>query len=193
MNILMNQVFNYIRENGSISIGEYLSLESAFKELPDVLYFASSAKYNVLRGDRLFLSSHIGIASLFTVRDFAKQSLIQWAEEHLGHKPYKMDYNLGYLEWSSDSKDEPFNTIHIRHNIPGVRDVLKGVSTGYIHIVDTSSLKGRLQSFGNSDVLDDVVYTGSDIRPIKVIQHTARWELKFDPYEVKVHGIGSIQ
>ena len=69
----------------------------------------------------------------------------------------------------------------------------KGLSTGYIHVVAASSLKGRLQTFGNSDVLDDVVvYTGSDIIPIKVIPHTARWELKFDPYEVKVHGIGSI-
>jgi len=153
--------------------------------LPDIMYFGSPQLISVLNG-RVFLTSHIGIASLFIID---KQDLFP--------RRYSVDCNMSYRQWSCPNNllSEPLKTANLLHNIVTFENtIFEGQSSGYIHFVDISNVKGRLSLFVTNDPDREVIYNGGEpLTIIKAIRHTIQWDVRFSPEEVRKYGVGTVE
>ena len=156
-----------------------------FNKLPDIMYFGASKQMSMLK-NRVFLTPHIGIASLFIINiDDLFNSF---------PKGYKTSCNISYRQWDwpNDILAEPLATVNVTHNIAAfASESSKGKSSGYIHAVDVSSVKDRLSLFTTNNPDREVVYNGDEpLIIIKCISHTVRWDFNFCSDNVMKHGIG---
>ncbi len=151
-------------------------------DLPDIMYFGSSKPINELKG-RVFLTPHIGIASLFII-DIGD----------LFPKGYRTRCNLSYRQWNmpNDMLTEPLNMVNIVHNIVFYENkIFKGQSSGYIHAIDITNVKDKLTLFTTNDPDREVVYSGEEpLTIISITPHTLLWELAFHASEARKHGVG---
>ncbi len=150
------------------------------KNLPDIMYFGSPRQVNELSG-RVFLTPHMGIASLFTI--------------DLGNlRKFTMDYsyNVGYLQWHyPDSKlQKLLDMVNMTHNIRELQDnVYSGESSGFIHAVNMTRYKDRITLFVTNDSNREVIYNGIEsLDIISVTPHRLHWDFSFDEAEVEKHG-----
>ena len=154
-------------------------------ELPDKMYFGSSKKIIELRG-RVFLTPHIGLATLFIIDD-----------KDLFPVGYKTSCNLSYQQWnySNDLLAEPLKMVNVRHNIMAFEDeIFKGQSSGYIHVVDISKVKDKMSLFVTNDPDREVIYNSEEVLSIiEIIPHTVSWDFTFNPDDVKQFGVGTAE
>ena len=152
-------------------------------ELPDTMYFGSSKQILELK-NKVFLTPHIGIASLFII-------------DGLFPKGYNINCNIGYRQWSSpnDLLAEPLKMVNVLHNIVAFEnETFEGKSSGYIHVVDISNVKDKLSLFVTNDPDREVIYNGEDpLTIIKIIPHTVQWDFNFSQDEVERHGVGTVE
>ena len=156
-----------------------------FNKLPDIMYFGTSKQMSVLK-NRVFLTPHIGIASLFIINtDDLFNSF---------PKGYKTSCNISYRQWDwpNDLLAEPLAVVNATHNIPAFENLpSKGESSGYIHVVDTSNIKDRLSLFTTNNPDREVIYNGDEpLTIVKCIPHTLQWDFRFCSDDVRKHGIG---
>lgn len=166
---------------------------SIMQNLPDKLYFASSVKMDKLTG-RVFLTPHIGIASLFIVN--LKPVMRDYFAKYADHELTKFNYNSGYEEWNwdNDKLQKPLDMIHINHNVPEYTQVETGSSSGFIHVVDISSVKDQLKTFVTNNPDREVIYEGNETLPIiEVIPHTVNWEINYNESNTIEHGKGFVE
>jgi len=151
--------------------------------LPDIMYFGAAARITELK-HRVFLSPHIGIASLFIINT-----------DDLFPVGYDIKCNLSYQQWefSNELLSEPLKKANVLHNIAEFEgEVFCGRSSGYIHVVDISKVKAKLSLFDTDDPDREVIYNGAEPLPIvEYIPSVLEWDFKFSPEEVKKHGAGS--
>ena len=155
-----------------------------YNELPDIMYFGSSKQFNELK-NRVFLTPHIGIASLFIIGD------------ELFPEGYAINCNIGYRQWSwsNDLLTEPLQTVNVTHNISAFEnETFKGQSSGYIHVVNISNVKDRLSLFVTNDPNREVIYNGEEpLTIIKCIPHSLKWDFSFCQENLKEHGVGTAE
>ncbi len=153
--------------------------------IPDTLYFASSKKISELK-DQVFLTPHIGIASLFIIDT-----------NDLFPKGYEINCNLGYRQWDYPNNllSEPLKHINVLHNIVSFKNkVFKGYSSGYIYEIDVNQVKENLSLFISNNSDREVIYNGDNaLNIIQCIPHTVQWDFTFSEYEVNKHGIGTAE
>jgi hypothetical protein len=156
-----------------------------YNELPDIMYFGSSKQITELK-NKVFLTPHMGIASLFIIDD-----------NDLFPKGYKINCNLGYRQWSypNDLLAEPLKTVNVLHNIVAFEnETFEGQSSGYIHVVEISDVKDKLSLFVTNDPNREVIYNGDEpLNIIKIIPHVVQWNLNFNQDDVKEFGIGTAE
>lgn len=150
------------------------------KNLPDIMYFGSPKQMNELSG-RVFLTPHMGIASLFTI-DIG----------NLRKLTMDYSYNVGYLQWHyPDSKlQKLLDMVNMTHNIRELQDnVYSGESSGFIHAVNMTRYKDRITLFVTNDSNREVIYNGIEsLDIISVTPHRLHWDFRFDEGEVEKHG-----
>ena len=152
-------------------------------ELPDIMYFGASNPKSELK-DTVFLTPHMGIASLFVID-----------VDDLFPEGYAVNCNLSYRQWHFPNHMlmKPLDEVNVLHNIPAFEHtVLSGVSNGYIHTIDIRKHKEKLTLFETNDPDREVVYHGGE--PLTILACTpctVRWDFSFSPAEVKKHGAGS--
>ncbi|MCL2014916.1 MAG: hypothetical protein FWG68_01550 [Defluviitaleaceae bacterium] len=155
-----------------------------FNELPNIMYFGASKQIIELKGS-VFLTPHIGIASLFIID----------IDNGLFPVGYETNCNIGYRQWnwSNDLLAEPLKIVNVTHNIPTLEDKsFKGLSSGYIHVVDISNVKDKLSLFATNDPDREVIYNGEEpLTIIKFIPHTLNWDFNFCQEDLKRHGVGT--
>ncbi|MDR0292638.1 MAG: hypothetical protein LBH95_00600 [Oscillospiraceae bacterium] len=153
--------------------------------LPDTMYFGSAKQIKELR-NRVFLTPHIGIASLFIINT-----------GDLFPKGYICKCNISYRQWtySNDLLAEPLKTVNALHNIVAFeKETFSGQSSGYIHVVDISKVKDRLSLFDTNDPDREVIYYGEEpLMIMKRIPHTVRWDFTFNRDDVKRFGMGTAE
>lgn len=153
--------------------------------LPDMMYFGSAKQIKELK-NKVFLTPHIGIASLFIID----------AKDLFPQGYYNINCNLSYRQWSysNDLLAEPLKTVNVLHNIADLKNkTFKGKSNGYIHVVDISNVKDKLSLFVTNDPDREVIYCGDEpLNIIKYVFHNVQWDLNFCPNQVKRHGIGTV-
>ena len=156
-----------------------------YKGLPDIMYFGSAKQLKELK-NRVFLTPHIGIASLFIID-----------KGDLFPKDYRINCNTSYRQWSysNDLLTEPLKMVNVTHNIPAFEnETFKGQSSGYIYVVDISKVKDKLSLFVTNDPDREVIYNGEEpLNIIKYISHTVQWDFTFCQENVKEHGIGTAE
>ena len=156
--------------------------------LPDIMYFGSSKQITELK-NRVFLTPHIGIASLFIIDtdDFFRTF----------PKGYKTSCNISYHQWdySNDLLEEPLDMVNASHNIVVFEnEASKGQSSGYIHVVDISNVKDKLSLFDTNNPDREVIYNGNQpLTIIKCFPHTVNWDFSFSHDNVKRHGVGTAE
>ncbi|MCL2605231.1 MAG: hypothetical protein FWD90_12190 [Defluviitaleaceae bacterium] len=154
-----------------------------YNELPDVMYFSSSKKILELK-NKVFLTPHIGLASLLIINP-----------DDLFPKGYSTSCNISYRQWnfSNDLLAEPLKTVNVRHNIVAFENKkFEGQSSGYIHVVDVSKVKNMLSVYVTNNPDREVVYNGEDTLPIiKIIPHSVQWDFTFHANDVKQFGVGT--
>lgn len=164
------------------------------EDIPNIMYFSSPTKVTELKG-RVFLTPYIGISSIFTIDRF--NVLKDYAKKMLVAKQVFLNANIGYDEWGLPNSKllKPLSLVHMTHNIKDLPGVAKGTSTGYIYTVDISDIdKDQLSMFVTMDPDREIIYKGD--KPLKIInvqEHTANWELRFDPENMERHGVGSVK
>jgi len=150
-------------------------------DLPDIMYFGAPQRIKELK-NRVFLTPHIGIASLFIID---KNKVQQFTNEY--------NFNIGYRQWtfSNDQLKAPLNEVNMLHNIPKFENkVFAGEASGYIYEVDIRDVKNKLSLFVTNDPNREVIYNGQESFPIvRCIPHNLWWDFKFDLEEVKKHGV----
>ena len=155
--------------------------------LPNVMYFGASKAMTELK-DQVFLTPHIGIASLFIINTddlFARFP-----------KGYCYHCNISYRQWDypNDRLAEPLQMVNAFHNIAELAsERYEGQSSGTIHAVDISGVKDKLSLFTTNDPDREVVYHGDT--PLTVIKHipnTVRWDFCFCGDDVRKHGLGTV-
>jgi len=153
--------------------------------LPNIMYFGSSKQIRNLRG-RVFLTPHIGVASLFIIDD-----------NDLFPKGYTTSCNLSYNQWnySNELLAEPLKTVNVRHNIVVFEnEIFRGQSSGFIHVVNVSGVKDRLSLYVTNNPDREVVYNGDEpLSIIEIIPHTVKWDFTFNPDDVKQFGVGTAE
>ena len=154
--------------------------------LPNVMYFGASKAMTELK-DQVFLTPHIGIASLFIIDTddlFAKFP-----------KGYRYHCNIAYRQWNypDDRLAAPLQMVNAFHNIAELaNEYYEGQSSGTIHVVDISGVKDRLLLFTTNDPNREVVYHGdSPLAVIRHLPHTVRWDFCFSGDDVQKHGPGT--
>ena len=156
--------------------------------LPDIMYFGASKQISELK-NRVFLTPHIGIASLFIID----------TNDLCGTFPkgYKTSCNISYRQWdfSNDLLAEPLKMINAYHNITAFEnEYATGRSSGYIHVADISNVKDKLSLFVTNNPDREVIYNGDEPLPIiKIIPHTVKWDFSFSQEDVKMHGVGTAE
>ena len=155
-----------------------------YNDLPHTMYFGSSKQIEELKG-RVFLTPHIGIASLF---------IIDTNDLFRSFPRSKHSCNISYKQWGypNDLLSEPLKMVNASHNIVVFEDVTSdGESSGYIHVVDISNVKDKLSLFVTNDPDREVIYNGEEpLTVIKRIPHTVKWDFSFCQDNVKKHGVG---
>ncbi|MCL2286927.1 MAG: GNAT family N-acetyltransferase [Firmicutes bacterium] len=159
-----------------------------YNELPDIMYFGSSKQMDELKG-RVFLTPHIGIASLFIIdtndlfRSFPKG--------------YKISCNISYDQWACANEllAQPLDVVDAHHNIPTFSNTSScGQSSGYIHVIDISNVKDKMSLFTTNNPDREVIYNGEEpLNIIKRIPHTLKWNFTFCPEDAKRHGAGTAE
>ena len=156
-----------------------------FNELPDIMYFGASKQMSILKG-RVFLTPYMGIASLFIID---KNDLFRSFP-----KGYKTRCNISYRQWgySNDLLLKPLEIVNAYHNIVVFEnESSKGVSCGYIHVVNINNVKDKLSLFDTNNPDREVIYSGEEpLTIINCIPHTVKWDFCFSQEDVKRHGIG---
>lgn len=146
------------------------------------MYFGASKKFPELKG-RVFLTPHIGIASLFLINT-----------SDLFPRGYRTRCNIGYMQWnySNDLLQEPLRMVNVTHNIADFKNkTFTGISSGYIHAIDISNVKDKLSLFDTNDPDREVIYNGEQpLTIIKYIPHTVYWDFNFSQENVEKYGIG---
>lgn len=186
----MDWIDNFVNNE---SFRENFDNISIMQNLPDKLYFSSSVKMDKLTG-RVFLTPHIGIASLFIVN--LKPVMRDYFAKYADHELTKFNYNSGYEEWNwdNDKLQKPLDMIHINHNVPEYTQVETGSSSGFIHVVDISSVKDQLKTFVTNNPDREVIYEGNETLPIiEVIPHTVNWEINYNESNTIEHGKGFVE
>jgi len=154
-------------------------------DLPDIMYFGAANQISELKG-QVFLTPHIGIASLF---------IIDTDDLFREFKGYEISCNLSYRQWSypNDLLDEPLKKVNVGHNIVDFENrTCSGMSSGYIHVVDVSKVKDKLTLFTTNDPDRELIYSGDEPLPIiQYIPHTLEWDFCFCAEDVKIHGTGT--
>jgi len=151
--------------------------------LPDVMYFGASSQIPELK-TRVFLSPHIGIASLFVIDT-----------DDLFPKGYTVCCNLSYRQWDFPNEllAQPLATVNVLHNIPAFEHrIFNGCSSGIIYKIDTRGVKDRLTLFETNDPDREVVYHGEE--PLTILERfpwIVQWDFRFSPSEVEKHGAGT--
>lgn len=162
--------------------------------LPNILYFSSPVKVNELKG-KVFLTPHIGISSIFIVDRF--NILRNYASKILAVKQLSINANIEYDEWRYPNHKlmKPLSLIHMTHNIKDLPGIATGTSSGYIYTVDISNIsKTQLSMFVTMDPDREIIYNGDvPLKIINVQEHTANWELRFDPGNAASHGVGTVK
>ncbi|MCL2169455.1 MAG: hypothetical protein FWB74_05450 [Defluviitaleaceae bacterium] len=155
------------------------------ERLPDIMYFGASKQMSELKGE-VFLSPHIGIASCFVID----------VDDLFGQFPKGYDYkcNISYRQWDYPNEllQEPLETINASHNIVELKSgVFEGESSGYIHVVDISSVKDKLSLFTTNNQDREVIYRGDEpLVIIKRVPCTVKWDFGFSEADVEIHGVG---
>jgi len=151
-----------------------------YSNLPDVMYFGAPKQVDELK-NRVFLTPHMGIASLFIID---KNDILRFTERY--------SFNIGYRQWgfANEKLKVPLRTVNMLHNIADLEDkVYTGRSSGYIYEVDISNVKDRLSLFVTNDPDREVIYNGEEpLAIVRGISHSLRWDFSFDPEEVIKHG-----
>jgi len=154
-----------------------------YNELPDIMYFGATKQILELKS-RVFLTPHMGIASLFTI-------------DGLFPNGYRINCNIGYRQWnySNDLLTEPLKTVNVLHNITALKnETFEGQSSGYIHVIDISKVKDKLSLFVTNDPDREVIYNGdTPLNIVKIISHTVKWDFNFSQDEVEKYGVGTIE
>jgi hypothetical protein len=83
--------------------------------------------------------------------------------------------------------------VNVLHNIVEFEgETFMGQSSGYIHVVDISKVKGKLSLFDTNDPDREVIYNGEEpLIIIECIPCTVEWDFSFCQDVVKKHGIGT--
>jgi len=157
--------------------------------LPDTMYFGASKRVDVLKG-KVFLTPHIGIASLFIVDE----------DDLFAQLPKGYDYmcNLSYRQWNlpNEALASPLKTLNVLHNIAELDgQIYTGQSGGYIHVVDISDkgAKDKLSLFTSDNPDREMIYSGDASLPIlECIPHTCQWDFAFCRDNAKEHGFGKM-
>ncbi len=156
-----------------------------YNELPDTMYFGSAKQILELK-NKVFLTPHIGIASLFIIDD-----------RDLFPKGYNCNCNISYRQWnySNNLLAKSLKTINVLHNIAAFENkTFEGQSSGYIHVVDISKVKDKLSLFVTNDPDREVIYNGEEpLIIIKYIPHTVQWDFNFSQDDVKQFGVGTAE
>ena len=159
-----------------------------FISLPNTMYFGAAKQMNELKGN-VFLTPHIGIASLFIID----------TDDLFAQLPRGYDYkcNISYRQWfnSNDFLTEPLKVVNAFHNIVELEDeIYEGYSCGYIHEVDISDVKDKLSLFVTNDPDREVIYNGEEPLVIKkCIPHTVMWDFSFSKEDIDRHGVGIVK
>ncbi len=157
-------------------------------KLPDTMYFGSSKRFDILKG-RVFLTPHIGIASLFII------DINDLFEAY--PKGYKTSCNISYRQWSypNDLLTKPLEEVNVYHNIAAFeKEFGEGKSSGFIHTVDITYVKDKLSLFTTNNPDREVIYNGDEpLTIIECIPHTVKWDFKFNPEDVKLNGVGTAE
>lgn len=147
------------------------------------MYFASPNEIKELKG-RVFLTPHIGIASLFIIN-----------KEELPAESRGYSFNIGYRQWSfpNEKLQQALSTVNMIHNIRELsKQVLTGQSKGYIYKIDVNDIKDELSLFVTNDPDREVIYNGE--KPLKImdcITHTLDWDFTFDQEEENKYGLAA--
>lgn len=153
-----------------------------YNVLPDIMYFGASKQIIELK-NKVFLTPHIGIASLFIIN-----------VDDLFPKGYEINCNLGYRQWSysNDLLTEPLKKVNVIHNIMDFENkIFEGQSNGYIHVIDISKVKDKLSLFVTNDPDREIIYNGKEsLTVVKCIPHNVKWDFSFSQDEVEKHGMG---
>jgi hypothetical protein len=152
------------------------------EDLPDIMYFGSSKQITELK-NKVFLTPHIGLASLFIITG-----------DDLFPQGYRTSCNLSYRQWNFPNEllQEPLKMVNVRHNIVAFEnEIFEGQSSGYIHVVDITNVKNKLSLFVTNNPDREVIYNGDEsLTIIEIIPHTVQWDFTFNPDDVKQFGIG---
>lgn len=153
------------------------------QNLPDIMYFGASRRFSELKG-RVFLTPHIGIASLFFIDT-----------SDLFPKGYQISCNLGYEQWDypNDMLSKPLPMVNVTHNIPAFRNIrFSGTSSGFIHVIDIRNVKNRLTLFDTNDPDRELIYHGEPpLTIVDCIPHTVQWDFCFSQENMDKFGEGS--
>lgn len=103
---------------------------ASYEDLPDILYIASPTVLLNLTG-MIFLTPHIGIASLFLNGKHELTSI------------RGCGCCIGYREWTWPDEDlqKPLEYVHVTHNVAEVANIEHGASSGYIFHCPAFQLK----------------------------------------------------
>ena len=150
---------------------------------PNIMYFGSSKELNELK-HRVFLTPHIGIASLFIVD---RSDLPIQCREY--------SFNIGYRQWNypNEKLQRPLHRINMIHNIKDLSDqVFTGQSKGFIYTIDTANIKQKLSLYATNDPDREVIYTGEkSLKIIDRIPHALSWDFAFEMEQIKKHGLAT--
>lgn len=190
----MELIKEYNKTNDHPAISIFPDKKYTMEDIPNIMYFSSPTKVTELKG-RVFLTPYIGISSIFTIDRF--HVLKDYARKMLVAKQVFLNANIGYDEWGLPNSKllKPLSLVHMTHNIKDLPGVAKGTSTGYIYTVDISDIdKDQLSMFVTMDPDREIIYKGD--KPLNIIhvqEHTANWELRFDPENMARHGVGTVK
>lgn len=145
------------------------------------MYFGSPNEIKELK-KRVFLTPHMGIASLFIIN-----------KEELPMESKGYNFNIGYRQWMfpNEKLQKPLSNVNMIHNIRELSDrVLTGQSKGYIYTIDVNDIKEKLSLFVTNDPDREVIYNGEKtLKIIDCITHTLNWDFVFDQEEENKHGL----
>lgn len=164
--------------------------------LPKIMYYGSRNRHPTVQNEKVFLTPYKGIASIFMIDTM--KAIAEAYEKKTGKVPERISCNTGYREWTNmEGPDlvKPLKMVHIVHNIPDLTEVITGKSTGYIHCIDISDIRDELKTFDATNDPDrEVIYAGGKpLKPVEIIEHTVKWEMRYDPEKEKHSGRGIVE
>jgi len=149
-----------------------------FDNLPNIMYFGSDKLLSELRG-KIFLTPHIGIASLF-IQNTSSIKLLRGCS-----------CNIEYMEWDypNEKLQHPLELVSMTHSLKEITEIEEGISNGYIYKIDISKIKDKLSLFITNDPDREVIYwENKPLNILEVISHTIRWKCQYDKNNAIRHG-----